>query len=192
METVPLEYISVYDNILPDMFCRVLIDEIRNSWYKQVVRNDGRPNFTELNVNVYLPELVAPLVQYTMLVAQKYGEDHAYFNHWAPPVSGIEEFRIKSYAGGSVDRFDQHVDVGDLTSCKRYLAMLFYLNDDFTGGETSFLDYNPDYGEYTDLKTITPKAGSVVVFPPMWMFPHRGAPVISGTKYIMSTYLNYT
>jgi hypothetical protein len=28
----------------------------------------------------------------------------------------------------------------------------------------------------------------VVVFPPYWLFPHEGTPVIEGEKYIMSTY----
>jgi prolyl 4-hydroxylase len=193
MATVPLEYVRVYDNILPQNFCDHLIHLIKNSWDKEVVQNDGRPNFTQLNVNQHDPDLVAPLVRYAMLVAEKYGDDLPFFNHWAPPVSGMEEFRVKYYNGGSGDRFDDHVDVGDITSCKRYLAMLFYLNDDFTGGETTFLDYNPDtHGEYQDLYDIQPKTGSVMVFPPMWMFPHAGRPVIDGTKYIMSTYLNYT
>ena len=56
--------------------------------------------------------------------------------------------------------------------------MLFYLNDDFEGGETIF---------YPEM-SIRPKKGSVIVFPPYWMFPHEGTPVIAGKKYIMSTY----
>ena len=57
-------------------------------------------------------------------------------------------------------------------------AALLYLNDDFEGGETVF---------YPDV-SIKPKKGSVLLFPPYWMFPHRGNPVIKGKKYIMSTY----
>ena len=52
----------------------------------------------------------------------------------------MEEFRIrKRYNSGTGEQFDDHVDVCNLESSKRYLSMLFYLNDDFTGGETVFL-----------------------------------------------------
>ncbi len=89
---------------------------------------------------------------------------------------------MKRYTGGSGQQFSDHVDVGDLVSSKRYLAFLFYLNDDFTGGKTIF---------YPDTE-ITPVKGSVVIFPPSWQYPHAGLPVESGNKYIMSSYLNYT
>jgi hypothetical protein len=41
-------------------------------------------------------------------------------------------------------------------------------------------------------KQVQPVKGSVIVFPPTWQYPHAGLPLISGTKYIMSTYLNFT
>ena len=97
------------------------------------------------------------------------------------PELALEEFRVKRYTGGTGQQFADHVDVGSLSSCKRYLSFLFYLNDDFVGGETRF---------YPDT-TIKPTKGSVLVFPPMWMYPHAGLPVKTGTKYIMSSYLNY-
>ena len=61
-----------------------------------------------------------------------------------------------------------------------FITYLWYLNDVETGGNTIFRDF-----------MIQPKRGSLLVFPPMWMFPHKGEPPISGSKYIMSTYLHY-
>ena len=58
------------------------------------------------------------------------------------------------------------------------ISINILLNDDFEGGETVF---------YPDV-SIKPKKGSVLLFPPYWMFPHRGNPVIKGKKYILSTY----
>ena len=63
----------------------------------------------------------------------------------------------------------------------RKIVFIFYLNDVDTGGETELLD---DY-------KIKPKAGTLVIFPPMWMFPHSGREPISGSKYLLSTYLHY-
>jgi prolyl 4-hydroxylase len=59
--------------------------------------------------------------------------------------------------------------------------VLFYLNDNFTGGQTEFL---PGI-------MVEPVKGSVVAFPPNWQHPHCGLPVETGNKYIMSTYLRY-
>ena len=78
---------------------------------------------------------------------------------------------------------DENTDVQDHMTAKRYLAFLFYLNDDFVGGETDF--------PYNEL-TVTPETGKVLVFPPTWQYPHRGLHVKGGSpKYIMSTYLHY-
>jgi len=48
------------------------------------------------------------------------------------------------------------------------------------GGETRFVDV-----------MIKPKKGNLLVFPPLWMFPHAGLIPISSPKYIISTYLHY-
>jgi hypothetical protein len=111
-----------------------------------------------------------------------YKKDLSDYTRWYPPRMFLEEFRIKKYHCNSHDRFDLHVDVEDHKSAKRYLAFLYYLNDDFTGGETEFPHHN---------KKIVPKQGSVIVFPPNWQYPHAGLRVNRGVKYIMSTYCHY-
>ena len=73
--------------------------------------------------------------------------------------------RVKKYDVG--DSFDTHVDVSDYASARRWLAFLVYLNDNFIGGETEFVDG----------KMIHPKTGTVLVFPSLWTFPHAGLPV---------------
>ena len=68
----------------------------------------------------------------------------------------------------------------NLLSCSRFLSFLWYLNDVDEGGETIFNN-----------KVVTPQKGRLVIFPPMWIFPHMGVEPISNTKYIMSSYLRY-
>jgi hypothetical protein len=63
--------------------------------------------------------------------------------------------------------------------------MFTYLNDVDEGGETEF------ESDENNLFTVKPKCGRIVVFPPMWTFPHRGKKPISNPKYILSTYLHY-
>jgi hypothetical protein len=80
------------------------------------------------------------------------------------------------------DEFDTHVDVVSTKNAGRYLSFQWYLNDVSEDGETEFTEL--------DFK-IKPKKGALLMFPPVWMFPHKGNLLNSGKKYILSSYLLY-
>ena len=172
--------IKQYKNVVPDQVTDWIMGAVDSS-HSLVRRCEGPQDFYELNLNQAHPEVVGALVPYLRQALEQYKNDIPETT-WFPDQLALEEFRAKRYTGGTGQQFADHVDVGNHVSSKRYLAFLFYLNDNFEGGETIFL---PGY-------TIKPDKGSVVVFPPLWMYPHRGCPVNTGTKYIMSSYLNYT
>lgn len=71
----------------------------------------------------------------------------------------------------------QHVDSYDLKP--RVLSMSLTLNEDYEGGEWSFFG-----GEYV----IKPKAGSALVFPSNFMYPHGILPITKGTRYSIITW----
>ena len=100
-----------------------------------------------------------------------------------PKEIGFEQVRMKKYDVGN-DEFREHVDVGDYASARRFLVMFFYLNDVDEGGETAFIGIDHDI-------RVKPKAGSMLMFPPMWTHPHAGLPPISNPKYICGSYLHY-
>ncbi len=75
----------------------------------------------------------------------------------------------------------------DHESAKRFLVAFFYLNDVEEGGETGF-KYNRNQ---EPLLKVKPETGKLLMFPPFWTHPHIGYPPISGTKYIIGTYLHY-
>jgi prolyl 4-hydroxylase len=62
----------------------------------------------------------------------------------------------------------------------RDVSLVGYLNDGFEGGETYF--------DRQTLK-VTPKAGSVILFPSYYTHPHQALPVLSGKKYAWTTWL---
>jgi hypothetical protein len=62
----------------------------------------------------------------------------------------------------------------------RVLAFQFYLNDVSEGGETEF---------YYQKRTITPKAGRLLVFPAGFTHTHRGNVPTSGDKYIVTSWI---
>ena len=162
------DFIKVYDNVLDNNLCDTLIRLFDVSGYKEIINNKGTPNFTQLNINQKHPDNIQQLSILTRSVLELYKKEFSDYTRWYPPRLFLEEFRIKKYHSRSHDRFDIHVDVEDHASARRYLAFLYYLNDDFTGGETEFPHHN---------KKIVPKKGSVMVFPPTWQYPHAGLKV---------------
>ena len=195
-----VDLIKVYDNALDDYTCEYLTEHFERSKrrHKKVSRN-RTPNFTEYNLtrNVWREDRRTKKV-YTDLVnkidihAQEYfnfvnhhfkylfPDDIVYSRTVFPGYYGIERFRIKRYNVGVNEAFNTHVDSMNLITCPRFISFLWYLNDVEEGGQTLF------HG-----KEVKPKKGRLVIFPPLWLFPHMGTEPISNTKYIMSSYLTY-
>jgi len=66
--------------------------------------------------------------------------------------------------------------VGDHS--KRFMSAVFYLNDDYEGGELEF-----GFGE-----KIKPEAGDLIFFPSFPLFMHKSLPIKHGTKYAIVTW----
>eukprot|EP01047_Picozoa_sp_COSAG01_P000824 COSAG01_NODE_16_length_40091_cov_15.728646_37_plen_336_part_00 len=126
-------------------------------------------------------------------------------------LAGLNQ-RWRLYKYGTGDIFKPHTDgqwtgsavrdgklihdvYGDRTSV---FTLLYYLNDDFGGGETSFyLPLRPGARTAADFRqeSVPARAGTALVFPhgndprsPL----HEGSQVHSGTKYVLRTDVLYT
>lgn len=88
---------------------------------------------------------------------------------------GDEEI-VRYPVGG---KFMPHSDANSLKPY-RALSIVFYLNDDYEGGRTSF----PDLGY-----ACTPRTGRVLVFPSQLL--HAGEPVLAGEKHIIVLWAFY-
>ena len=180
-----LDFNHVYEDALEPDICEFLIANFEENVDKhERYDNEGKPNFTQYNltenhkasdqlISVH-NHLVRKTIEYRdiyyqFIDARVFPEEHAF-----------EQFRVKKYNADGVDQFDTHVDVLDYPTARRYLSFTWYLNDVATGGTTIFKDLQ-----------ITPKVGSLLIFPPLWMFPHKGDFPISNPKYILTTYLHY-
>ena len=64
----------------------------------------------------------------------------------------------------------------------RLITFTLYLNDVEEGGETEFL-----YQQ----KRVSPRAGTLVIFPAAFTHTHRGNPPLSGEKYILTGWLDF-
>jgi hypothetical protein len=179
------DLIHVYDDVLDSSVCDFLVETFESNPDKhERIEQDKKPNFTQFNltVNNELSEQVKNTHNFLISKVFEYKKKYYEFvdSRCFPTSHAFEQFRIKKYLNDENDMFDTHVDVTDYESSRRFLSFLWYLNDVEVGGETVFSDLQ-----------IQPKAGRMVVFPPLWMFPHRGDIPISNEKYILSTYLHY-
>ena len=177
-----IDLIHVHENAIDKDTCQLLIDVFeKNKNNHERVDKNRTPNFTQFNLTEHSndnKELHNLVISKTLEYRKMYYD----FIHERcfPKKNSFEQFRIKKYKNDGNDEFDSHVDVNDLDSSRRFLSFFWYLNDVEDGGETVFADV-----------TIKPETGKLVVFPPLWMFPHKGNPPISNEKYLLSTYLHY-
>lgn len=185
------DLIKVYDDMIGEQECKDVIDLFEKFEDQQVrIDRERRPNFTEFNLtqftrsseeaNGHHKELHQLLVDTFMSAVSLYTVDNGITDEH-PTQYALEELRIKRYLPEE-DEFAEHVDVGNHNSARRYMSFFLYLNDVEYGGETRF--------PYLDL-SVKPKRGRILVFPPLWMFPHAGMPTQSETKYIVGSYCHY-
>ena len=178
-------YINVYDDVLNAGQCHHLVEKFEDSkhqWTKTELK--GHRSFTEININLNTDwqEYVDILYKAMRPYVDKYCEDNKIDKiHQWPEKFGFEQIRFKKYEVNNADEFKEHVDVMDYASAKRFLVFFLYLKDN-KGGHTSFPEY--------DLK-VEPKAGRLLMFPPLWTHKHIGHKPIEEPKYIIGSYLHY-
>lgn len=179
------DLICVYDNVLPNEVCQFLINFYEhNSDKAEKIDLDKTPSFSQINFTEYHNQTEESIKIHNYVISRVLDHKKIYYDYidprCFPSEHTFEQFRIKKYKNDGQDLFDTHVDVKDYASARRYLSFLFYLNDVDEGGETIFDDL-----------VVKPKTGRLIVFPPLWMYPHKGCVPISNEKYIMSTYFHY-
>jgi prolyl 4-hydroxylase len=179
------DFIRVYDNALDHSTCDFLIKLFDdNEDEHEIVENNRKPNFTQFNLTKNISISTHVENAHNLLISNVFSYKKEYYNfvdeRCFPKEHAFEQFRIKRYLNNDDQAFDCHVDVVDYDTSRRFLSFLWYLNDVEEGGETIFSDLR-----------IKPSTGKLVVFPPLWMFPHIGKSPISNSKYILSTYLHY-
>ena len=96
-------------------------------------------------------------------------------------VVGLNE-RLRFYRYEAGHHFSAHTDGYYLRANgeRSRLTLMVYLNENFTGGQTFFLQTE---------RTITPQTGTLLLFSHhLW---HAGRPVLQGRKYVLRTDVMY-
>ena len=209
-------YCRVYDDFLSAEICEEYI-----RLYEQVIQNEnqkvmdlsvcyvnGRKVCGDCNcmrINPMEYDLFSDLnklaiSKFTDVIEQYKIDVNMHPVQW-PRKYGFEELRIKRfliegdtsfnekqnpYGNNNYHGLDYHVDVYSHAHAKRFLCLMIYLNDDFEDGETYFPTFESG---------VTPKQGSIFLFPPQWTFLHSGnrplTPSRHMAKYFLMTHTNY-
>ena len=178
------DFIKVYDNVLSKGECNSCIKIFEEGVDKKVYDTEHL-KFTQFWI---------PTNSYTPLfnnikskMNRRHSEYRSYLSECLDYVSlfpskySFEKFKIKKYEPELKHEFRRHTDSSNVKTSTRFLSSLVYLNDVEEGGQTVFNDV-----------IINPKRGRLIIFPPLWMFPHAGKVPISNIKYILTTYLTYS
>ena len=181
-------FIKVYDNVLTEEFCRDVCQKLDRDPRKKLgvfgptLKSD--PDFkSSLDLRISgLSDWQEEDEIFFLTISQflkKYQDDiqtatsgkfsFSYEGH----IYADTGYLVKVYKPGG--HYDWHQDyVIDAYHGVRELTFIWYLNDDFDGGETEFFN-----GE-----KIIPKTGRLLIFPANWMYVHRGCIVKNKNKYI--------
>jgi len=93
----------------------------------------------------------------------------------------IGSFNIQKYSTG--DHFAKlHSERTSLSGLHRLFAWMTYLNEVEDGGHTSFNHYGVK---------IKPETGKTLIWPAEWTHVHAGELLKSGTKYIVTGWMNF-
>ncbi len=182
-------YITLYDNTLSSEDCNNLIDKFEENSslheLESITASDGwhmQFNQIKLANHKVFEEENKKLRALFLEAIGAYKKEHGIKEHQWPTKFNLEPIRMKRYLPDSDERFDEHVEVTNLETARRFLVVLIYLNDDFEGGETDFPQFKV---------LVKPKQGSMALFPAMWNWLHKGNPVKNKPKYIVGTMMHY-
>lgn len=171
------DYIKVYSNAIPGTTCNSLVklaEETGFDLYDTPTYKFWQVNFNDKN----LVNVAQGFAKAMIPLAKDYFKETKVSEYI--DVQGFEGVRVKKYPKNEDFEFRPHIDAADAESAKRYLVFICYLNDN--NGYTVFDQIGFKY---------KPTKGSVIVFPPFWMFVHSGVVPTDYDKYIMMTSLHF-
>jgi hypothetical protein len=103
-------------------------------------------------------------------IEKDYMSFYGIFSEWH------DSYGILKYGQGQ--QFTNHID--DHPSYHRRVSTVYYLNDNYTGGEINFPRFNI---------TFKPKANQMIVFPSTYVYNHSVSPVTEGERYAVVSWL---
>ena len=177
------DYVKIYDDFLDKKTCKALVKELKKAEWREhsfyQAHNNQYVSFDkELSVCYNEGSEHTKVLQAKMWFAieQYILKDFAYMKEWFSGWNGYTQVRFNRY--NTDTRMKLHCDhIHSMFDGNRKgvptLSILGSLNDDYEGGELIFWESHK----------IELKAGSIMIFPSNFMYPHKVVEVTKGTRY---------
>lgn len=189
-------FIGIYDDFFSREYCQTLIDYFE--WCKKSNRSYGRGTdeivkkdisanlnptshdqivFSHPNIQAYVEEFNRVFWDecyadyrntYSILNSH---DSHTMFTYKIQKTLPGEGYHV------------WHCENSHKMYSTRLATYILFLNEGFNGGETEFLYLS---------KRISAQPGRLIIFPTNYPWTHRGNPPLSGVKYIMTGWVEYS
>lgn len=188
--------IHIYRNAIKKDECKNIIDRLENEislgipgikWNgaqvndtqdNDYVRNCVDLKFKKENIGTHLPHNQTLLDIHDSVEKSLDQCLRHYESLWHLRMHYKEAFNFVKYNPGKY--FKVHADHGPYYACT--ISAVAYLNDDYDGGELSFVRQN---------LTIKPEAGDIILCPSNFVYEHASLEIRSGTKYCVVMMTDY-
>ena len=151
----------------------------KNEW-KQITQPD--PTRTKVDEKSYVEDVLDLFYDGTKMYFAE--------NSIVLPNYEFLSFSLAKYKTGSnmLYHTDYQQERAHILESKFHTTCLFYLNDNYEGGEISFAVMDDVTDTILDVIDYKPKEGDMVIFPSNLPIYHGVKPITSGEKYIIRTY----
>lgn len=184
-ETKLKDLIIVEESLIPKDICEYVISDIEkrewrpHSWYNAQEGTFGSEPTMELDVQNTTDELQNLLTPYVIAAGASYNQKVLFEGGGEITRQIMHKFskiRFNRYAPGQIMR--THIDhIKSIFTPPEQgipvLSVIICFNDDYEGGELVFWD---DY-------KVKPKAGSMILWPSLFLYPHGVNEVTSGKRW---------
>jgi hypothetical protein len=160
---LPAPGIHIYDNVWLNGLDFIKSLEKQNRFKREdyIVDSNGEEIPKEVGKKGLSTWITGDLPEEDLLICSELEEViDSYLWHYDLDPQSRECWRISKYTEG--DYFGMHPD--DSYGTPRTVAMVYYPNDDYEGGELEFINFN--------IK-IKPKANQLFVFPASYVYEHK-------------------
>jgi len=176
------DYLKVYDEFLDKSLCKKIISQLKKAdWRTHAFYQSRDNNYVsfdkELSISYLQTAETIELQRKIWFAIERYIlKDFSFMTNWFSGWNGYSHVRFNRY---NVDtRMEEHCDhIHSMFDGERkgipVLSILGSLNDNYRGGDLIF---------WQDQK-IELKAGSIMIFPSNFMYPHKVLEVTKGVRY---------
>lgn len=194
--------IMSYENIMPDEIFKNLVvdieegmDSAKINWGTAQVKT-GIGDKAEEGINTNSRDTKVMSIPYSETIQEDYSDlpstfmtslgnlflenlipiEKDYQSHYGIDCVWHDSYQILKYGLGQ--KFTNHID--DHPDYHRRVSTLYYINDDYSGGELNFPRFNLSF---------KPKANQMIVFPSTYVYNHSVSPVTEGERYAVVSWL---